>query len=207
MHRLRVLFVAPLLLAMAMTFPTGNVATPPAVDTASGDFGFDMPHSFVGFSVKHMVIATVKGQFNTFTGNVIYDPDDLVNSSVEATIDVSSVDTGNEMRDNHLRSAEFFDAEQYPHITFKSTRVETRDDHFVAIGDLTIRGVTKEVELEFELIGPVDGMQGEQRYGANAWLEFNRHDFGVSWNKTLDNGGLIVSDRIKIEINMELVSQ
>ncbi len=207
MHRLRVLFVAPLLLAMAMTFPTGNVATPPAGDTASGGFGFDMPHSFVGFSVKHMVIATVKGQFNTFTGNVIYDPDDLVNSSVEATIDVSSVDTGNEMRDNHLRSAEFFDAEQYPYITFKSTRVETRDDHFVAIGDLTIRGVTKEVELEFELIGPVDGMQGEQRYGANAWLEFNRHDFGVSWNKTLDNGGLIVSDRIKIEINMELVSQ
>ena len=198
MHRLKALYVAPLLLAMAMTFPGS---------TAPGGFGFDMPHSYVGFSVKHMVVATVRGEFKEFTGNVIYDPDDLANSSVEASIVVASVDTGNEMRDNHLRSGDFFDAENNPNITFKSTKVETRDDHFVAFGELTIRGVTKEVEMEFELLGPVDGMQGEQRYGANGWLEIDRHDFGVNWSKTLDNGGVVVSSKVKIEINMELVSQ
>ncbi|MFC1545571.1 YceI family protein [Gemmatimonadota bacterium] len=198
MHRLKALYVAPLLLAMATTFPSS---------TSPGGFNFDMPHSYVGFSVKHMVIATVKGQFKDFTGNVIYDPDDLASSSVEASIVVSSVDTGNEARDNHLRSGDFFDVENNPNITFKSTRIEARDDHFVAIGDLTIRGVMKEVEMEFELLGPVDGMQGEQRYGANGWLEIDRRDFGVNWSKTLDNGGMVVSSMVKIEINMELVSQ
>ena len=196
MHRLKVLYVAPLLLAMAMAIPT-----------SPGSLSFDMPHSYVGFSARHMVVSTVKGQFSDFTGNVFYDAENIENSTVEASINVASIDTRNEMRDNHLRSSDFFAMEEFPTITFKSKSVEARDEHFVAVGDLTIRGVTKEVELEFELIGPVAGMQGEQRYGANGWLEIDRRDYGVNWNKTLDGGGMVVSNKIKIDINMELVSQ
>ncbi len=195
MHRMKVLYAVPFLLALAMAFP----ATP-------GNLGFDMPHSYVGFSAKHMVIATVKGQFEDFTGNVFYDEENLENSWVKASINVTSINTGNEMRDNHLRSSDFFDMENHPTITFESTRVEERDEHLVAIGDLTIRGVKKEVEMAFELVGPIDGMQGEQRYGANAWLEIDRHDYGVAWSKTLDGGGAIVGNKIKIEINMELMT-
>ena len=195
MHRLRALLVVPFLLALAMAFPV-----------SPGSLTIDMPHSYVGFEARHMVIAKVKGQFTDFTGNVFYDSANIENSWVKAEIQVASVDTRNEMRDNHLRTSDFFDLENHPTITFESTKVETRDDHFVAYGDLTIRGVKKEVELEFEIVGPVDGMQGEQRYAAEAWVEIDRLDYGVSWNKTLDGGGAVVGNKVTIEINMELMT-
>jgi polyisoprenoid-binding protein YceI len=195
MHRLKVLYAVPFLLALAWALPS-----------SPGSLAVDMPHSYVGFEAKHMVIAKVKGQFEDFNASVYYDADHIENSWVKAEIQVVSVDTRNERRDNHLRTSDFFDMEHHPTITFESTKVEARDEHFVATGELTIRGVTKEVELEFEILGPVDGMQGEQRYAANAWLEIDRHDFGVSWNRTLDNGGVVVADKVKIDINMELMT-
>ncbi len=193
MHRLKVLYAVPFLIVLAMAFPI-----------RPGNLTVDMPHSYVGFEAKHMVIAKVKGNFSDFTANVFYDADNISNSWVKAEIQVASVDTRNETRDNHLRTSDFFDIENHPTITFESMKVEARDDHFVATGDLTIRGVKKEVELAFEIVGPVAGMQGEQRYAADAWLEIDRHDYGVSWNRTLDGGGLVVADKVKIDINMEL---
>ena len=195
MHRFKVLYVVPFLLAMAMAFPL-----------SPGSLTVDTSHSYVGFEAKHMVIAKVKGNFNDFDASVYYDAENIGNSWVKAEIQVASVDTRNEARDNHLRTSDFFDIENHPTITFESTKVETRDDHLVAIGDLTIRGVTKEVELEFEIVGPVDGMQGEQRYAAEAWLEIDRHDYDVSWSRTLDGGGAVVGNKVKIEINMELMT-
>jgi polyisoprenoid-binding protein YceI len=195
MHRLKVLYVVPFLLALAWALPS-----------MPGTLAVDMPHSYVGFEAKHMVIAKVKGNFSDFNASVFYDAENISNSWVKAEIQVASVDTRNEMRDNHLRTSDFFDIENHPTITFESTQVEARDDHFVATGDLTIRGVKKEVELKFEIVGPVDGMQGEQRYAADAWLEIDRHDYGVSWNRTLDGGGLVVADKVKIDINMELMT-
>ena len=196
MKRLKVLSVLPLLLAMAMvSSETGEL------ESYSGD----VPHSSIGFSVKHMVVATVKGNFRDYDISVSYDPDDLANSSVQTTIKVASIFTDNEGRDNHLRSAEFFDAENYPEINFRSARIENRDDGLVAIGTLTMRGVTREIELPFELIGPVKGMQGEKRYGIDAIMKLNRQDFGVSWNRALDQGGIMVSDMVTVEIHLELV--
>ena len=207
MHRLKFLAVVPLLLAMAATAPgNGNaISTDPVL--APGAYGIDIAHSSVGFKVKHMVIATVRGKFNEFTGSVMYDPENLDGSSVEASIKIASIDTDNENRDNHLRSPDFFDAETYPTMTFKSTKIEMRDEGLFAVGDLTMHGVTKQIELPFELVGPVTDMQGNTRYGIDASMKLNRQDFGVKWNQTLDNGGLMVSDMITVEIHMELVSQ
>lgn len=190
------LSVLPLLMAMAMVSPETGVQE---------SYSSDAVHSSIGFSVKHMVVATVKGNFRDFDISVSYDPDDLSNSSVETTIDVASIFTDNEGRDNHLRGAEFFDAENYPKITFRSERVEKREDGLVAIGNLTLRGVTREIELPFELNGPVTGMQGGKHYGVDATMKLNRQDFGVSWNRALDMGGLVVGDIVTIEIHLELV--
>ena len=171
------------------------------------EYAIDAVHSSVGFAVKHMVVATVKGRFQKFSGKVSYDADYPANSSIEVTIDVGSIDTDNEQRDNHLRSAEFFDAENHPNMTFKSSRVERRGDSFVAFGDLTMRGLTRPIELPFELLGPVTGMRGETRYGADATIRLNRKDWGVSWNQTLDAGGVVVSETVTVEIHVELVRQ
>ncbi len=196
MKRLKVLSVLPLLMAMAMVSPETGVPE---------SYSSDAVHSSIGFSVKHMVVATVKGNFRDYDISVSFDPSDLSNSSVETTIDVASIFTDNEGRDNHLRSAEFFDAENYPKITFRSARIEKRDDGLVAIGNLTLRGVTREIELPFELNGPVMGMQGGKHYGVDATMKLNRQDFGVSWNRALDMGGVVVGDMVTIEIHVELV--
>jgi len=167
--------------------------------------GFDYDHSQIGFAVKHMVIATVKGKFRKFDGQIRYDAENPENSTIDVTIDVASVDTENERRDDHLRSADFFDVEQYPHMSFKSVRIERQEDGFVAAGDLTIRDVTRRIEMPFELLGPISAM-GQTRYAAEASVEINRQDFGVKWNRALDNGGLVVSDTVRIEIYVELLA-
>ncbi|MFC1543974.1 YceI family protein [Gemmatimonadota bacterium] len=180
----------------------------PAVLSGGDDvitLGFDYDHSQIGFSVKHMVIATVKGKFREFDGQIRYDAENPENSTINVTIDVASVDTENEKRDDHLRSPEFFDVEQFPHMSFKSVRIEAQADGFVAVGDLTIRDVTRRIEMPFELLGPVSAM-GQTRYAAEASVEINRKDFGVNWNMALDNGGLVVSDKVKIEIYVELLA-
>jgi polyisoprenoid-binding protein YceI len=170
---------------------------------AAEKYTVDVTHSSVEFSVKHMMITNVKGSFDKFDATIMYDPENIENSSVEVSIDVSSIDTKDEKRDEHLRSEDFLDAANHPAITFKSNKIEKKGDQYVAVGDLTIRGVTKQVELPFELNGPITNPWGQQVMGVEIDFELNRKDYNVNWNKTLDSGGLVVSDDVKVEINME----
>ena len=172
---------------------------------ATDKYQIDPVHSTIGFSVKHMVISNVKGNFTDFSGVIYLDDKDIKNSRVEVTIKASSINTRNERRDAHLKSPDFFDAEKYPDITFKSKKIEKNDNGYVIVGDLTIKGVTKEVSFPFTYFGPINDPWGNQRNGVQASLTINRQDFGVSWNNTLDNGGLVVGNEVNIEINLEVV--
>jgi len=163
----------------------------------------DVAHTSVGFSVKHMVISKVKGHFSEFEGSITYDENDPTKTSASGTIKVASIDTDNEKRDSHLRSKDFFDAENYPEITFESKRVEKRKEGYVMIADITIRGVTKEIEIPFEVTGKVTDPMGNERIGFEARTKINRKDFGVAWNRALEGGGLIVANEVEIELNVE----
>jgi polyisoprenoid-binding protein YceI len=159
----------------------------------------DKAHSEVHFSIRHMMVARVKGEFGKFEANVLMDGDKL--SSVTATIPVESIDTDNEKRDDHLRSADFFNIEEYPNITFEST--EVKGDKL--IGNLTILDTTKEVELDLEFLGPVVGPWGKTRYGLNLEGEIDRTEFGLTWNKALETGGVVVGDTVRLAISVELM--
>jgi polyisoprenoid-binding protein YceI len=172
---------------------------------AADKYALDHAHTTVGFSVKHMVITNVKGTFGEFDGTIEFDENDLTKTTASGTIKVASIDTGNEKRDGHLKSGDFFDAEKYPEITFASKKVEKGKDGYVMIGDMTIRGVTKEIEVPFELVGKITDPMGKTRIGLRATAEINRQDFGVSWSKTLDGGGLVVGDNVKIELDVEAI--
>jgi len=137
----------------------------------------------------------------------LFDEDDVTKSSVNATINVASITTDNEKRDGHLKSPDFFNAQKYPEITFKSKRSMKKDNGYVIVGDFTMHGVTKELELPFTIVGTLTDSMGNHRVGIEAITKINRQDFGVSWNKTLDNGGVVVSDEVKIEINAELIKK
>jgi polyisoprenoid-binding protein YceI len=172
---------------------------------AADKYALDHAHTTVGFSVKHMVITSVKGTFGEFDGTIEFDEEDLTKTSASGAIQVASIDTNNEKRDAHLTSGDFFDAEKHPEILFASKKVESRKDGHVMIGDMTIRGVTKEIEIPFELVGKITDPMGNVRIGLRATAEINRQDFGVSWSKTLDGGGLVVGDRVKIELDIEAI--
>ena len=176
----------------------------PAVWADTTAYKLDGAHTAVGFAVKHLTVSTVRGQFGEFTGEFNVDEKDLTQSSFEVRIKTVSIDTQNERRDNNLRSADFFDAANHPEIVFKSKRIEKKGEGYVAVGDLTIRGVTREVALPFTLAGPINGPGGLPRYGVEAFTTVNRQDFGVSWSRAMDGGGLVVSDEVRIEINGEL---
>jgi polyisoprenoid-binding protein YceI len=165
----------------------------------------DVSHSLVGFTARHFVITKVRGKFNDFSATIVYDEKDITKSSLRGTIKVASIDTDHEKRDNHLRSADFFDTATHPEITFVSKRVEKQDQKYVLIGDLTMRGVTKELAVPFVVTDKITDMQGKTRIGFEANLRINRQDFGISWNKTMDNGGVVVSDMIDIEIVVEAI--
>lgn len=174
------------------------VSTAYAQDT----YTIDPVHSSVAFKVKHMMVSDVKGAFEGFSGSIKLDPKNLENSSVEVTIDATSISTRNQKRDTHLKSADFFDVEKFPTLTFKSKKITKKGEQWVAIGDLTMHGVTKEIELPFTLSGPMS-MGEASIMGVSAAAEVNRQDFGVSWNKMLDSGGVVVSDKVRIEIDVE----
>jgi polyisoprenoid-binding protein YceI len=174
---------------------------------AGQEYTVDNSHTEVGFSVKHMVVATVRGTFTEFSGKVFYDEQDVSKSTVEGVVKVASINTSNTKRDEHLRGADFFDAAAFPEILFKSKKVEKAGDGFVVIGDLTMRGVTKEVKLNFVITGKVTDPWGNERIGLEASGKINRQEFGVSWNKSLDNGGFVVSDDVKIDILAELIKK
>ncbi len=168
---------------------------------AADEYKIDSAHSAANFSVRHMLISTVHGRFSNVSGTIIYDEKDPSKSSVEAVIKADSINTDNEGRDKHLKSADFFEVEKYPEITFKSKRVEKRGNQLVAIGTLTMKNVSKDVELLFD-VAKLDTPRGAM-IGVGATTQINRQDFGVSWSRKLDNGGLAVSDDVKIELNLE----
>ncbi|HLZ57246.1 MAG TPA: YceI family protein [Ktedonosporobacter sp.] len=168
----------------------------------------DAAHSHAGFSVKHMMISTVKGQFKVVSGQLHIDEQNPANSWVDAEVDVTSVSTGDDKRDGHLRSADFFDAENYPTISFKSTKVEKKgSDEYNVIGDLTIHGVTKPVVFKAEYSGQGKDPWGGTRAGLNAVTKINRKDFGLGWNAALESGGVLVGEDVKIEIDLEAVNK
>src|SRR6266404_782603 len=176
---------------------------------ANSNWQIDSAHSSAQFSVRHMAISTVRGAFSKVTGSVVLDDKDVSKSTVEVTIDANSVDTRVPYRDNDLRSEKFFDVAHYPSITFKSKKVEqVAPGKLKVTGDLTIRGTTKEVVLDVE--GPTAPMKdpwGNTRNAATATIKINRQDFGVKWNATLDNGGVVVGDDVSIIIDVELVKK
>ena len=163
-------------------------------------------HSTLGFSVKHMMVTTVRGAFKQYSGVIGLNEEQPEQSTVDVSIDVASIETGQEGRDQHLRSPDFFDAEQFPTITYKSTKVERRgEDRYQLLGDLTIRGVTREVPLEITLEGQGKNPWGKRVAGFTITGSLNRKDFGLNWNVALESGGWLVSDQIKLEIDAEVV--
>jgi len=167
----------------------------------------DKAHSQVGFTVKHMVVAKVNGKFLDFDGTVSFDEKNVAKTKVSGVVKVASISTDNEKRDNHLKSADFFDAATYPEIKFESKKVVKKVDDLVMVGDLTIRDVTKEIELSLEITGPIKDPWGATRIGVEGRGTINRQDFGVKWNKAMDNGGVIVSNDVVLTVSAEFVQK
>ena len=165
----------------------------------------DPNHSNVSFSVKHMMVTTVRGTFTKFSSTLIFDKDDLPKSSVVLNVDPASINTNNEKRDGHLRSPDFFDVQRCPEMTFKSTRIEKSGDKYKVTGDLTMHCVTKPLMLEASFTDqPVKGPMGPV-HPASATGKLKRSDWGLTWNKPLESGGVIVSDEVNVELDFEYV--
>ena len=167
-------------------------------------WNLDATHSVVEFKVKHMMISNVKGRFEKMTGVLNYDPADKANASIESTVDVGSIDTQDAQRDGHLKSADFFDAEKFPTMTFKSFKVLPADG--IVEGELTIKGVTKIVD--FEVGGPTDPAKdpwGNTRVGVEVSTKISRKEFGLTWNAALETGGVLVGDEVTISIEAQFV--
>lgn len=176
--------------------------------TGTTTYAIDTAHTMVGFSVKHMMFSTVRGSFRSFEGTIVVDHDNPAKSTVEVTIDASSVTTGDEKRDEHLRSGDFFDSVNYPTLTFKSTLVDFKSaDDFTIHGNLTIRGVTKPVKIKAEQTGEGINPWGAEVAGFEGSTKISRKDFGLNWNAALEKGGVLVGDEIKITLEVEAAKQ
>jgi polyisoprenoid-binding protein YceI len=172
----------------------------------SGEWRFDPAHTRIGFSTRHAMVTKVRGAFNDFDGVIRADVENPSNSSVRLTIKVASIDTRNAQRDEHLRTNDFFDAPNYPEITFRSTHIDQVEDrNFIVNGDLTIRGVTKSVSIPIEFVGVERDPAGNLRAGFEGSRRIDRQAFGVKWNTALDSGGVLVSDRILLEFEVSAV--
>jgi polyisoprenoid-binding protein YceI len=168
-------------------------------------FVIDQSHSSVGFEVKHMMVSKVKGQFGAYTAEVEAENlEDLTTAQIGFSFDVASIDTRSGDRDNHLKSADFFDIEQYPNITFKSTSITKDGDDYNVTGDLTIKDVTKPVTFEVEFGGKGKNPWGVEVYGFEAEAKINREEFGLTWNAALETGGVLVGKDIKIKVELEV---
>ncbi len=173
------------------------------VCAAADTFKIDPSHSTVGFTATHLTVSKTSGKFTDYVGTIQYDPNDLASFRADVTIQVASIDTGVNDRDNHLRGEDFFDAQKYPTITFKSAALEAQGEGYVIHGDLTIRSMTKHVAIPVVISGPVKSPFGAEVIGVTGELKINRKDFGVSWHKVMDNGGLMVGDDVDIWVNLE----
>ncbi|MEO6090754.1 MAG: YceI family protein [Umezawaea sp.] len=172
----------------------------------TGTWAIDATHSAVSFSVRHLMVSKVRGSFRTFEGTLVT-AENPIESSVTATIDLSSIDTNNADRDNHIKSADFFEVEKYPTMTYRSTGVRTDGDDFILDGELDLHGVVKNVPLKLELNGFGPDPYGGTRAGFSATTEISRNDFGIDIHMPLDGGGVVIGDKISISLDIEAVLQ
>ena len=192
-----------MLLLGAMVVGLGMAAPAPAQE-----FTIDPAHSYVGFGVKHMMVATVRGSFAGVEGTITLDLKNPEKSSVVATVDAATIDTNNNDRDAHLKSADFFDVAKHPKITFTSTSVSKTGEDWVAQGVLDMHGVKREVAVNFRLLGPVKDPWGNTRLGVDVDpLKIDRQDFGLTWNKVLDGGGVVVGNTVTVTLSVEAVQK
>ncbi len=172
----------------------------------AGDYSIDPVHSQLGFSVRHAMVTNVHGKFEKAQGTIHIDGSDVSQSTVEVTVETASISTGTADRDTHLRSADFFDAEKFPAITFKSTRITPVDDETVKVaGDLTMHGVTNPVELTVTLTGSGMDAYGKERIGFEGGTTINRKDWNLTWNVAIETGGVLVSEKVKLELDIAAV--
>ena len=172
---------------------------------AKVNWNLDTAHSEVGFSVKHMMISKAKGTFDNFDAKIVADAEDLTDAEIELNIDVESINTRNKDRDEHLRSADFFDAENYPKITFVATDIKKSGNNYEVTGDLTLKGTTKPVTLDVVFEGQSkDPMSGSIVAGFSGSTSINRKEFGLTWNASLETGGVLVGEEVKINFELEL---
>ena len=180
------------------------------MDTAelTGTWEIDPGHSRIGFAARHAMVTKVRGAFNDVTGEIVVDGEDLDASTATVIVQMASIDTRNTQRDEHLRSADFFDVETHPEMTFSSTRIEEVDeDAYMVTGDLTIRGTTRSVGIPLRLIGVDTDPSGNVRAGFEGTRRLDRREWGITWNMPLDSGGLLVSDKIQLEFELSLIKQ
>ena len=171
-------------------------------------WSFDTVHSHVSFSVKHMMISTVRGRFDAFSGSFELDEENPAASSLDVAIDVTSINTGDAGRDAHLRSADFFESDKYPTATYKSTKVEKIGENEYRIeGDFTLHGVTRNVEVKATLDGLTKDMQGNRRAGFTVETAINRKDFDLNWNVALETGGVLVSEKVNIMVDAQIIER
>src|SRR5215207_4236283 len=172
----------------------------------TGDYTIDAAHSRMGFVARHAMVAKVRGGFDEFDGTLHIDGENPENSSGRVTIQAKSIETRNKQRDDHLRSNDFLDMDNHPEITFVSTAIKpSGDETFTVTGDLTIRGVTKSVDIDFEYTGAATDPFGNSRIGLEGSVVVNRKDFGVSWNAALEGGGVLVSEKVALEIEISAI--
>ena len=187
-----------------MTSTDFDPATAVLTDIA-GDYTLDPAHTRLGFSARHAMVATVRGAFTEFTGTAHVDTANPADSKVELSIVANSINTGQQQRDDHLRSGDFFESEEYPDITFVSTDVARDGDDWTITGDLTIKGVTHSISVPFEFTGSAQDPFGNTRIGFEGAATLNRKDWGLSWNAALETGGVLVSDKIKLQFDVSAI--
>ena len=177
------------------------------IEDIEGNYTIDVAHTRLGFSARHAMVTTVRGAFKEFEGTAHVDTANPANSKVELTIKADSIDTGVADRDAHLRSADFFEIESHPEITFSSTNVERDGDDWTITGDLTITGTTKPITIEFESTGSARDPFGNLRIGFEGSTTLSRKDWGLTWNAALETGGFLVSDKIKLEFDISAIQK
>lgn len=187
-------------LAIAFALTIGFAGSVWSADT----YEVDGAHAYVGFTISHLVINRVRGTFNDFTGTIVYDADDITKSSLSGAINAASIDTAHQKRDADLRGESFFEVDKYPQITFESTHVEEGEDSPILHGVLTMHGVSKEVAIPFRINGIAE-FAGKVRLGFEARIELNRQDYGITYSRLMDNGGLVVGNEVVIELQGEAI--
>lgn len=186
-------------------FRAGEKKVPKAEQT--GEYSFDMAHSSIGFRVRHMGLVDVPGNFRNFEGTLNFDADKVSESTVEFKAEVKSVDTGVNARDNHLRSKDFFEVMTFPDMTFKSKRIKKKGKRYMVKGDLTLKGVTKEIEFPVRIYGPIKDERGTIRMGMSGYTSINRRDFNVTYGGKLPGGTAVLSDSVAVELQIESVKK